>query len=149
MPRNPFEWLYEREKQPLKDYVLDEVAGRLAGAALDFPPSVEAWEDDRRRQRFEPLLARAHGRPSDAALRCAVKLYRWELERDLAAIDRYLGGSAPEELALDERETAIFLWQHWLEETLAFKEYAQEKFRWSELAGLADRLEARLFRVAG
>ncbi len=32
VPKNPYEWLYAREAQPLKAYVLDAVAERLAAA---------------------------------------------------------------------------------------------------------------------
>ena len=146
MPKNPYEWLYERQRQPLKEYVLDEVSKRLAQTAQEFPPAIEEWERDAQRQRFEPLLARARGRPREEVLRCALKLYRWELRRDHDAIDHYMRGGHHAALGLssDELETAIFLWQNWYEQTLAFKEYVQEKFLWSELAALAERLEARL-----
>jgi hypothetical protein len=43
-----------------------------------------------------------------------------------------------------EREQAIFLWQFWTEQTLVFKNYAGNKFKWALLMGLADRLGKRL-----
>jgi hypothetical protein len=146
VPKNPYEWLYEREAQPLKSYVLDEVAKLLAAAVEAFPPTIEDWEREDLRQRFEPLLRRVQGRPDVRVVRCALQLFRWEIERDVERIDGYMRGEHWREHGLgpDELETAIFLWQFWLDQTLAFKEYAQEKFTRKELLGLADRLDTRL-----
>lgn len=149
MSKNPYEWLYETTSQPLKGYVLDEVARHLAAAVESFPPVIENWEREDLRARFEPLLARAGGRPKSAVVRTALRLFRWEMERDFEAIDRYMAGGHWQErgLGADELETAVFLWRYWTDETLAFKEYAQGKFRWSELVALADRLESRLLQT--
>lgn len=150
MPKNPYEWLYERESQPLKDYVLDEVTKRLAAAVEEYPPLIEEWEREDWRLRFAPLLAKASGPPDTRIVRCALKLFRWELQRDYDAIDGYMRGAHHSEYGLgpEELETAIFLWQYWLEETLSFKDYAQEKFLWRELIDLADRLQERLVDAA-
>ena len=43
-----------------------------------------------------------------------------------------------------EQDTALFLWRYWVDQTLAFKEYARDKFLWRELLGLSERLEAAL-----
>lgn len=146
MARTPWEWLYERQAQPLKTYVLDEIAALLARVVEEFPPDIEDWESLEGRARFEPLLKRHHERPEPAVVRVALRLYRWELERDVGAIDEYMRHERWQERGLnaDQLELAIFLWRYWLEQTLSFKEYAGDKFRWSELTGLADRLERRL-----
>ena len=149
LQRNPFEWLYERQAQPLKDYVLDEIATSLAAAAESFPPAIEEWEDDATRRRWDAVVSQPPGPLSRPVRRLALRLYRWELERDVEAIDRYLAQGHFGELGTFtplEQDTAIFLWRYWVDQTLAFKEYARDKFRWAELLGLADRLEARLDR---
>jgi myo-inositol-1(or 4)-monophosphatase len=67
--------------------------------------------------------------------------------RKVEQIDAYLrGGHHDAEFGLDHDglETAIFLWQHWWNETLAFKEYAKGKFTWRELPPLAEKLASRL-----
>ena len=150
MAKNPYEWLYEREKQPLKEYVLDEVAKHLSRAVEAFPPSIEEWENEELRTRYAPLLATVTQRPRVGVVRVALRLYRWELERDVEAIDHYMRNQhwAAEELSPIELEVATFLWQYWLDQTLAFKEYVQEKFRWRELLGLADRMQVRLVEGA-
>jgi hypothetical protein len=144
--KNPYEWLYEREKQPLKEYVLDEVAKHLAKAVESFPPQIEEWESEELRLRFAPLLSTMADRPRLGVVRIALKLYRWELERDVEAIDHFVRNHqwSEEEATPAEIELATFLWQYWLEQTLAFKEYAQEKFRWRELIGLAERMQVQL-----
>lgn len=146
MAKNPYEWIYERQAQPLKEYVLDEVAKLLAQAVEEFPPRIEEWEREDVRRRFEPLLAEAAGRPEKPVVRVALKLFSWELERDVEAIDDYMRNERwqSEQLSPRDRELAIFLWQHWTEQTLSFKDYAGDKFRWAELRGLGDRLQTRL-----
>jgi len=146
MAMNPYEWLYATESQPLKEYVLDEVAKHLAKAVEHFPPAIEEWENDELRLRFEAIVARGIRRPALDVVRVGLKLYRWELERDLEAIDRYVRGERGAELGLadEDVELALFLYRFWMDQTLAFKEYAGNKFRWSELLGLADRLDSRL-----
>lgn len=143
---NPWAWLYERESQPLKAYVLDRVAEHLAEAVERFPPPIEWWERADLQDRFDPVLEQVRGRPDDRVVRFALKLYRWELERDVERIDRYLAGGHESEFSLGalERETALFLWQYFVDQTLAFKEMAKGKFRQTELLGLADRLDSRL-----
>jgi hypothetical protein len=143
---NPYEWLYEREAQPLKEFVLDEVAKVLAKAVEEFPPPIESWEREDLRVRFEPLLTTFAGRPPLSVVREALKLYRLELARDVEGIDEYMRNDRWLQAGLSEqeRELAVFLWQFWTEQTLAFKDYAGSKFRWSELTGLADRMNERL-----
>jgi len=144
--KNPYEWLYDVKAQPLKAHVLDEVAKKLAAAVEEFPPEIDSWEREDLRLRFEPLLASRHERPELNVVRVALKLFRWELDRDIVAIDDYMRNEhwQAEHLDPTDLELAVFLWQFWTEQTLVFKDYAQEKFRWAELMGLADRLEARL-----
>jgi hypothetical protein len=146
MAKNPYEWIYERESQPLKEYVLDEVSKILAQAVEEFPPQIDEWEREDLRARFEPMLAALQGRPQLGVVRVALALFRLELDRDVVAIDDYMRNErwAAEGLTPLEREQAIFLWQFWTEQTLVFKNYAGNKFKWAELMGLADRLEKRL-----
>lgn len=149
MAKNQYQWLYDTQTQPLKTYVLDEVAKLLAGAVEQWPPKLEQWEREDQRARFEPLLAQVREPPGQRVIAAALQLYRWELEREVELIDRYMRGEHWQEHRLGpmELETVLFLWQYWTDQTLAFKEYAQGKFRQSELLGLADRLESRLLHA--
>ena len=149
LQRNPFEWLYERQAQPLKEYVLDEIARSLAEGAERFPPAIEEWESPAVRARWDAVVSQPPGPLPRHVRRLALRLYRWELERDVEAIDRYLAQGHFEELGTFtalEQDTALFLWRYWVDQTLAFKEYARDKFLWRELLGLADRLESQLDR---
>lgn len=146
MPKNPWEWLYEREAQPLKAYVLDEVAKRLADYVESWPPKLDGWEDDATRLRFEPLLTQVRGRPGAGVVRLAIQLLRWDVERAYEETDRYMRGEHWREFVEPglELETALFLWRLWMDQTMAFKEYAQEKFTRRDLLGIPERLQTRL-----
>lgn len=147
LKRNPFEWLYERTSQPLAEYVLDEVAKTLEQAARAFPPHIEEWESESTRARWDAVLSQPSGPLPRHVLRLSLRLYRWELERDVERIDRYLeGGHYAEygEFNPLEVDTALFLWRYWVDQTLAFKEYAQEKFTWRQLLGIWERLQTAL-----
>lgn len=147
LQRNPFEWLYERTPQPLSEYVLDEVAKALAEAARHFPPHIEEWEDAAARARWDAVLSLPQEALPAHVLRLATRLYRWELERDVELIDRYLSQNHFTELGTFtplQQEQALFLWRYWVDQTLAFKEYARDKFTWRQLLGLADRLDRTL-----
>jgi len=141
-----WDWLYERQPQPLKAWVLDQVARELARAVEEFPPHVEEWERPEQRARFEPVFEAVRGRPGSGPVRLALRLLRLEIARDYEQIDRIMTGGEADGLAAPglQHELAVFLWQHWLDQVLAFGEFAQGKFRRAELAGLVDRLEARL-----
>lgn len=144
---NPFEWLYERTPKPLAEYVLDEVAKNLNTAAVEFPPFIEEWEDPSARRRWDAVLSQVPGPLPTHVRRLALKMYRWELERDVEQIDRYLSQGLFTELGTFtplEEDTALFIWRYWVDQTLAFKEYARDKFTWKQLLGLADRLESSL-----
>lgn len=145
MARNPYEWLYERQSQPLEEFVLDEVTKVFARAVESFPPEIEYWEREDLRLRYEPVLAQ-RGRPADRVVRLALKLLRWEILREVEEIDRYLAGGHDSEYDLGplERETALFLWNHWVNELLSFLDIAQGKFSRRRLLGLVERLESRL-----
>lgn len=144
---NPFEWLYERTPKPLSEYVLDEVAKTLTTAAVEFPPYIEEWEDEAARRRWDAVLSQPPGRLPRHVLRLALKMYRWELERDVEQIDNYLSQGHFAELGAFtplEEDTALFIWRYWVDQTLAFKEYAQDKFTWKQLLGIANRLDLAL-----
>lgn len=147
LQRNPYEWLYERTSQPLAEYVLDEVAKSLVTVGREFPPHIDEWEDDAARMKWDAVLSQPAGPLPAHVLRLSLRLYRWELERDVERIDRYLAHGHFSELGSFttlEQDTALFLWRYWVDQTLAFKEYARDKFTWRQLLGLADRLDSSL-----
>lgn len=146
MKRNPYEWLYEAQAQPLKSWVLDEVTKLFAEAVEKFPPEIEDWEREDLRERFEPVLHRVRAPLSTSVIRLALKLFRWEIEREYERMDSYLRGGHHSEFGLDalQLDTALFVWHYWVDQMLAFMEVATGKFRRHELSGIAERLESRL-----
>lgn len=146
MKPNPYSWLYERQSHPLKEWVLDEVAKVFAAAVENFPPTLEEWERQDLKQRYEPLLEKVKPPLPSGVIRLALKLFRWEIGREYETIDAYLSGGHHQEHQLNPQhfEVAQFLWQHWTDQMMAFMEVATGKFRRKELLGLAERLERRL-----
>lgn len=151
MKPNPYAWLYEKQSHPLKEWVLDEVAKVLIDAVENFPPQVEEWERPDLKERFAPLLEEIKPPLNRDALRLALKLFRWEIEREYELIDSYMRGHHHQEYRLDAQnlELALFLWHLFTDQMLAFMEVGTGKFLRKEMLGLVERLESRLLPFGG
>ena len=47
------DWLYERQKQPIKQYLLEHFAGQLADEVAAWPPANLEWETEALRRRWQ------------------------------------------------------------------------------------------------
>lgn len=143
-----WDWLYERKSQPIKSWVMDEVAARLGAELRGWPLVVESWSSDQDKSRFVPVLERP--RPPEPVFQLAFDLTRWDLERRFDEIDAYMRGERwrPRAKTTDDFDAAIFLWR-WLTEQLeAFREATTGKFTRDELVELVTRIERRALDVA-
>jgi len=142
-----WDFLADHKPQELKDYVLDQVADRLAEELRAYPPSIEEWLDDAARGRFQRALARS-SQPGSETLRVACEIARRELLRDYDLIDRFWRSADRRALLGDEleEETAHFLTAWLVDAALAFQEVAQGKFTRRELVLLIEKVEDRLLR---
>jgi hypothetical protein len=103
--------------------IVHEAAKLLAGELARWPPRVE-WTDATAAARYAPLYADAAPRPTDLAVREGMRLARWEMERDVQAIDFYMRNdlaakvttTAHDRLALD------LVWRYLTEAMLALQE---------------------------
>jgi hypothetical protein len=145
-----WDWLYEVRPQPLKDYVLDRVAKELGDEIDRWPPRIESWESEEARLRFQPLLEGRVGRPPRGPLRLALRLARWDLQREFELIDKYMQGQHYKEDAPGQYDfdLAMFLWRYLTDQILSFKEQVGSRFTRAELCGVVDRLEKRLLETA-
>lgn len=145
---NRWDWIYDLEKQPINDYLLDRLAEDLEKDLRSFPPAIESWEDETARARFEPLLLSGRA-PSELAVRTAIWLAQADLRREFEEVDRFMrGGGLDDRLSSPEdRELCRFLWRFLEDKVLAFSEATQSRFRRAELADSLTRLEKRLYRV--
>ncbi len=114
--------LYELQKRPVKEYILERFAEELAGDLAAWPPPLE-WVSDELRRRYSAGLAE---RPSDDALRLALEVARLDLERRFEAIDALVRNEAPRRWRTDAETAAGHLAARFVtEKCLALKEWAE------------------------
>lgn len=139
-----YDWLYERQKQPVKQYILARFAGDLAEELRAWPPPDLAWESEALRQRWQAGAAAA---PREAVVRCALELSRLDLRREFEAVEQGLAGGG--DLQSDaERAAAHLLVRLLTERCLSLKEHAEgARLTRDDLVGALDLVERALFRV--
>ena len=141
-----YDWLYERQKQPVKAYILERFAGELAEELRAWPPPDLEWESEALRRRWE---AGAAAPPREAVVRCALELARLDLQREFEAIEQRLASDAGGILRSDAERAAVHLLVRLLtERCLALKEYASgARLTRQDLVEALAAVERTLFRV--
>jgi hypothetical protein len=147
MPTGRWDFLADSRPQPLKEFVLDQVADSLAAELRDFPPRSLDWESPAELARFREVLDRP-APPELETFRVALGLSRLELLREIETVDRFWKSPLARELLPTpiEELTALFLIRWVTESALSFQEFAQGKFKRRELVSLVERLEERMLR---
>jgi hypothetical protein len=142
-----WDYLVDRKPQPLKEYVLDQVAERLARELTAWPPAIDEWLDEPLRQRFLAAIERPSS-PGIATLRVGCELARRELLREYDLIDAFWRSGSQRQLLPDELEetTAHFVTRFLVDAALGFQELARDKFNRSDLVALVEKVEGRLLR---
>jgi hypothetical protein len=141
-----WDFLYERQKQPVKAWVLERFAEELARELEAWPPPFTEWVSEELRARW---AAGAAGRPRDELVRRALALARLDLAREHDAYERVLLEDGPGRPRTPAEEAALQLLVVLLSERcLGLKEHADRlRLSRAELAGALDDVERRLFRV--
>jgi hypothetical protein len=140
-----FDHLYERERQPVKSFILARFADELAKELAGWPPPFVEWVSEELRRRWE---AGAAERPRDDVVRFALELARLELLRELDEVERRLAAEG-HRLQTPAEEAAVHLLVRLVtEKCLGLKEYAEgARIGREDLARMLDDVERRLFRV--
>jgi hypothetical protein len=137
--------LYDRERQPVKAYVLERFAGELARELEAWPPPFVEWVSDELRARW---AAGAAERPRDDVLRFALEVARLDLVRDFEGVERHLAADAHRLQTPAEAAALHLLVRLVTEKCLGLKEYAEgARLRREDLAAMLRDVERRLFRV--
>ncbi len=140
-----YDWLYERQKQPVKQYVLTRFAGELADELRAWPPPDLEWESEGLKARWQ---AGAAAPPRPEVLRVSLALARLDLRREYQGVEQglgALGGTAQGEV---DRAAAHLLLRLVTERCLGLKEYADGlKLTREDLVGALDQVERALFLV--
>ena len=140
-----YDWLYERQKQPVKDYVLERFAGELAVELRAWPPPVLEWESEAERLRWQ---AGAGAPPRDAVLRLALAAARLDLGRDWEGLERQLAGERAQLQGEAEVAAVHLLTRLVTERCLEVKERAEGmRLSRADLVEAVGQVERQLFRV--
>jgi hypothetical protein len=141
-----YDWLYERHKQPVKQYLLERFAGELAEEVAAWPPPDLAWESEALRRRWEAGAARP---PGELVIRYALQLARLDLRRQWEEIDRRMQGEADAWwVGPEERSAGQLLVRLLTERCLWLKEEASgARLTRDDLCQALDLVERRLFKV--
>jgi hypothetical protein len=140
-----WDFLYERQKQPVKAFILERFAEEVAREIDAWPPPFAEWVPDELRARWQ---AGAAERPREGVVRFALEIARLELRREFEEIERRLGAEG-HRLQGPAEEAALHLLSRLLtERCLALKEHADTaRLSRDDLAAALSQVERRLFRV--
>ncbi len=118
-----WDYLYDLEKRPVKEQILERFAEELASDLAAWPPPVVEWVSEELRRRHAAGLAE---RPPDDALRLALEMARLDLEREFEAIDALARNEAPGRWRTEAEAAAGHLVARFVtEKCLALKEWAE------------------------
>ncbi len=141
-----WDYLYERQTQPVKEYVLDRFGAELAEELRAWPPADVAWSSEAERARW---AAGAAVHPRDDVIRLALEIARLDLAREFEEVEVHLA-RASHRLQGPAEEAALHLLVRLITEaSLELKERADRMhLARADLIAAVDRAERRLFRVS-
>ncbi len=139
-----FDWLYERQVQPVKEFILERFAEELARELSAWPPPFVDWVSEELRARW---AAGMEAPPREPVLRLALALARLDLARDFEAEERLLAEDGPRAFRNPAEEAAGHLLLRFLtEKALALKEWAEgARISREDLVAMVRAVERRLF----
>jgi hypothetical protein len=141
-----WDFLYERQKQPVKAWVLERFAEELGRELLAWPPPFVDWVSEPLRARY---AAGAAERPREELVRRALELARLDLVREHEVYERVLREDGPGLPRTPAEEAALHLLVLLLtERCLGLKEHADKlRLTRADLAAALGEVERRVFRV--
>ncbi len=140
-----WDFLYDRQRQPVKEYVLDRFGAELADELRAWPPAELEWSSEAERDRW---AAGAVARPRDEVLRLALQVARLDLAREFEQVDGLLARAAPR-LRSPAEEAAVHLIARLVTEACFELRERADRLRLGrpDLIAAVDRAERGLFRV--
>jgi hypothetical protein len=140
-----WDFLYERQKQPVKEYVVERFAELLARELQAWPPAGLEWESEEQRVRWR---AGAATHPRDEVLRLALEAARLDLAREYEALEALLAREAQRLQGPDEQAARHLLTLLVTESCMELKERADRLgLGRADLCAAVDAAERLLFRV--
>jgi hypothetical protein len=141
-----WDYLYDRQKQPVREVIVEKFAEHLAEELATWPPPSVEWLSEEARARWSAGVA---ARPRDDVLRFALELARLDLAREYDAYEHRLVNERATRWPTPEDEAAGTLLVLLLtEQCLELKNYASgARLARPDLVRALDLVERRLFRV--
>jgi hypothetical protein len=140
-----WDFLYDRQRQPVRAYVLERFAEELAGELRAWPPPFVEWVSDELRARW---AAGVEATPRDDVIRFALELARLDLSREWDEVERRLREERHRVQSPAEEASLHLLVRLLTEKCLGLKEHAEAlRLTRADLTGCLDAVERRLFRV--
>jgi hypothetical protein len=146
--RTPSRWdlLLDTKPVSLLRHLLDQVPGLLAKDLSQWPLPIQELDPETGR-RYAPLLDPASVRPGKEVFAEAFRLARWELERDVEAVDDYMRNQrwAAHGLTAEAKLALLFISRWLVEQLLSLREATHGKVTRVQLVECLDalRLAAR------
>jgi len=140
-----WDYLLETKPVPILDHLQEEVAKLLAKDLAKWPPPVQEIDLDLGGT-FAPLFLEPPPRPSPAVYDEALRLSRWELEREFDAYDDYMRNKRYLErgLAPTDRLTLLFLNRWLVEQMLGLGEATEGRVSRPIMRKILDKVESKL-----
>ncbi|HYQ80183.1 MAG TPA: hypothetical protein VEP68_01715 [Anaeromyxobacteraceae bacterium] len=118
-----WDFLYDRQKQPVKELVLERFAESMAEEIAAWPPPFVEWLTEDYRRRYQAGMAE---RPREEVVRFALEMARLDLAREVEALDALVRNEAPRRLRGAAEEAAAHLLSRLVsEKCLSLKEWAE------------------------
>jgi hypothetical protein len=118
-----FDWLYDRQKQPVREFILERFAGELARELSSWPPPFVEWVSPELRARWAAGMEAA---PRPELLRLSLQLARLDLLRRFEDQERLLAEDGPGRPRAPAEEAAGHLLVRFVtEKCLGLKEWAE------------------------
>lgn len=139
--------ILDQKPVSLREHLLDEAAKVLLGELQQWPLAIEEV-DERTGAGIAELFAPDAPRPSPAVLAAALKLARWDLDREHEAYDDFMRNRRYQETGITERERPVLLFvSRWvLEQLMSLSDATDGRVDRPALLRLVDRLDAGLAR---
>ncbi len=144
-----WEWLEGVKSQSPSEVAIAELGKLLAEELGNWPPQVE-WDSEEQRRPYEKLLAPGSATPSATVFVEALKLARWELEREDEALNQYLRNHHLERACplQSEQQAATFLQLYFVEAFYELIERTENRVKRREIIAGWDTLQRRILAVA-
>ena len=139
---NRWTWVLDQKPRPVLEVLKDEVSKLLAGHLQQWPPPMEEV-DPAYAERHAGALSPDAPRPVPALYVQSFRLARWELEREVAAVDDYFRNARFLEFGLAPADkSTLLVVSRWLtEQALALAEATEGRVKRADLVDILSRTE--------